>query len=126
MQSQHNTWLPTTIREAHIVPGLTQMSLISTQKFCDAGCKVTFDVNECRVYYLDKLVLVGTRDAIKRDHGKSQSIHRQSKHHCYPISSYTHQNIQQVNSITWEQMYTLYHQAFFNPLIHTLIIKPSI
>ena len=55
-------WLPNSITEAHIVPKLTQMSLVLTRKFCDAGCKVIFDVYECRVYYLDKLVLVGTRD----------------------------------------------------------------
>ena len=44
-------WLPSKMTEAHIVPGLTHSSLISTRKFCDAGCKVVFDEDECRVYY---------------------------------------------------------------------------
>jgi hypothetical protein len=55
-------WLPAHMTEAHIVPGLSHSSLISTRKFCDAGCKVTFDADECRVYYGQKLVLSGKRD----------------------------------------------------------------
>ena len=55
-------WLPSSVTEAHIVPGLSHSSLISTRKFCEAGCKVIFDVNECRVYYNKKLVLSGGRD----------------------------------------------------------------
>ena len=38
------------------------MSLISTKTFCEVGCKVVFDKEECRVYYKDKLVLGGGRD----------------------------------------------------------------
>eukprot|EP00804_Cyclotella_cryptica_P007696 CCRYP_001319-RA/>CCRYP_001319-RA protein AED:0.61 eAED:0.61 QI:0/-1/0/1/-1/1/1/0/116 len=30
--------LPHTITEANIIPGLSHSSLISTRKFCDAGC----------------------------------------------------------------------------------------
>ena len=48
--------------EAHIVPGLAHASLISTRKCRDAGCKVMFDKEECRVYFENKLVLVGGRD----------------------------------------------------------------
>ena len=44
-------WLPNHVTEAHIVPGLAHASLISTRKFCEAGCKVIFDANECKVYY---------------------------------------------------------------------------
>ena len=55
-------WLPEHMTEAHIVPGLAHASLISTGKFCDAGCKVMFDKEECRVYFKNKLVLVGGRD----------------------------------------------------------------
>ena len=54
-------WLPEHMTEAHIVPGLAHSSLISTRKFCDAGCKVTFDMDECKVYYKNELVLVGKR-----------------------------------------------------------------
>jgi hypothetical protein len=55
-------WLPNEMTEAHIVPGLSHASLISTRKFCDAGCKVSFDEEECRVFYKNKLVLIGNRD----------------------------------------------------------------
>ena len=53
--------MPHEMTEAHIVPGLAHSSLISTKKFCEAGCKVVFDEEECRVYYKDKLVLSGDR-----------------------------------------------------------------
>ena len=55
-------WLPNNITEAHVVPGLSHSSLVSTRKFCDAGCKITFDIDECRIVYKGKLVLAGTRD----------------------------------------------------------------
>ena len=55
-------WLPDAMTEAHIVPGLSHSSLISTRKFCDAGCKVIFDIDECRIYYNEQLVLIGDRD----------------------------------------------------------------
>ena len=44
------------------MPGLAHASLISTRKFCDAGCNAMFDGDECRVYFRDELVLVGERD----------------------------------------------------------------
>ena len=55
-------WLPAHMTEAHIVPGLSHSSLVSTRKFCDAGCKVVFDQHECRVYKDGALVHVGDRD----------------------------------------------------------------
>ena len=36
-------WLPHAVTEGHIFPGLAHSSLISTRKFCDAGCRVAFD-----------------------------------------------------------------------------------
>ena len=35
--------LPHKMIEAHIVPGLVHSSLVSTKKFCEAGCMVVFD-----------------------------------------------------------------------------------
>ena len=55
-------WLPHKMTEAHIMPKLAHLSLISTKKFCEAGYKVVFDKTECRVYYKDELVLSGDRD----------------------------------------------------------------
>ena len=56
-------WMPHQMTEAHIVLGLTHSSLISTRKFCEAGWKVSFNKQERRVYYVNRLVLVGRRDA---------------------------------------------------------------
>ena len=55
-------WPPHEITEGHIVPGLAHSSLISTRQFCDHGCKVVFDLHECRVYYKEELVLRGGRN----------------------------------------------------------------
>ena len=44
-------WLPNSVTEAHIVPGLTHSSLVATKKFCDAGCKIMFDKNGCKIIY---------------------------------------------------------------------------
>ncbi len=59
-------WLPHAMTETHIVPGLAHSSLISTRKFCDAGCKVSFDMDECRVYFKGQLVSTGNRDPIHK------------------------------------------------------------
>jgi hypothetical protein len=55
-------WMPNQMTEAHIVPGLSHSSLISTKVFCDAGCKVMFDEWECKVYHKGELMLTGGRD----------------------------------------------------------------
>ena len=54
-------WLPGNMTECHIEPGLTHSSSISAKKFCDAGYKVIFDKNYCRVYHKKGLVLHGGR-----------------------------------------------------------------
>ena len=54
-------WLPNNAKEAHIVPSLAHASLISIKILCDAGCKVTYDDDECRVYYNKILVWLGKR-----------------------------------------------------------------
>ena len=56
------SWLPETMKEAHIVSGLSYSSLISPGKFCDAGCTVFFDEYKCRVYFKGELLLLGERD----------------------------------------------------------------
>ena len=47
-------WLPNEAKEAHIVHGLAHASLISIKILCDAGCKVAYDNDECRVHYNKK------------------------------------------------------------------------
>ena len=55
-------WLQHEMTEAHIVSGVEHLSLISSKKFCKAGCKVVFDEQECSVYYKSELGLSGVRD----------------------------------------------------------------
>ena len=55
-------WLPNDAKEAHIVPGLAHASLMSIKILRDAGCKVTYDDDECRVYYNNKVVWLGKRE----------------------------------------------------------------
>ena len=55
-------WLPKEAKEAHIVPGLAHASLKSIKILCDAGCKVTYNDDECRVYYNKKIVWPGKRE----------------------------------------------------------------
>ena len=50
-------WLPHKMTEVYIIPDLQNLSLISKNKLCKAGCKGRFDKLECRVYYRNKLVL---------------------------------------------------------------------
>ena len=56
--------LPSIITKAHILTGLEHSSLISTQIFCNAGCQVSFNMDECRVYYNSKLVLTGVQNPV--------------------------------------------------------------
>jgi hypothetical protein len=67
LQSSHTceldiTWLPRAARIAHIVPGLQHTSLISIKVLCDAGCKVSYDDEKCKVYFRNKLVWHGGRE----------------------------------------------------------------
>ena len=49
-------WLPHEMTEAHIVPGLAHLSLISAKICFEAGCRVVFDKTECREYYKGDIV----------------------------------------------------------------------
>ena len=59
-------WLPKAARMAHIVPGLAHTLLVSIKTLCDAGCKVEYDDNACKVYYKAKVVWVGEREPSTR------------------------------------------------------------
>ena len=54
--------LPIVVKEAHIVPVLAHASLISIKILCNAGCKVTYNDDECRVYYNKKVVWLGKQE----------------------------------------------------------------
>ena len=55
-------WIPNNSKEAHIVPGLEHASLLSIKILCDTRFKVTYDDDECRVYYNKKIVWLGKRE----------------------------------------------------------------
>ena len=122
-------WLPDKMTEAHIVPQLAHSSLISTRKFCEAGCKVVFDINECRVYYNNELVLVGGRD--RRSRLWKLPINPQQKPSVPRVVSELDINIptdvQQhtaftVYTLPYKQQQLKYmHQTFFNLPIPTLL-----
>jgi hypothetical protein len=56
-------WLPHHLIAAHSVPDLAHSSLVSTRKFCNAGCKVTFNEDTCKVYHKGIRLLTGGRDS---------------------------------------------------------------
>eukprot|EP00804_Cyclotella_cryptica_P009770 CCRYP_013223-RA/>CCRYP_013223-RA protein AED:0.41 eAED:0.41 QI:0/0/0/1/0/0/4/0/726 len=118
-------WLPDTVTEAHIVPGLAHSLLVATRKFCDAGCKISFDLDGCRIIYKGNVVLTGTRDP-------SSGLWRVPIN---PTSTLTTLNHLDLSNIKKDQQYAanLYtlpfkqqqlkymHQSFFSPPPHTLI-----
>ena len=124
-------WLPESMTEAeaHIVPGLSHASLISTRKFCDGGCKVVFDAQECRVYYENKLVLTGDRDAstglwrlpINPTHQATLHNSIQMDLHLLPHQQANHVAFN-VYTLPHRQNQLKYmHQSFFNIPIPTLL-----
>ena len=54
--------LPRGARTGYIIPALAHASLIGVRTLCKSGCKVIFDDRECKVYFNNKIVLVGTKD----------------------------------------------------------------
>jgi hypothetical protein len=54
--------LPHTARQAHILPGLAQYSLLSVGEMCDSGCSVTFTATETTVTTGESTILTGLRD----------------------------------------------------------------
>jgi hypothetical protein len=53
--------LPMTSRQAHVLPGLDQHSLLSVGKMCDSGCAFTFTSNTVTAKHGVATILVGTR-----------------------------------------------------------------
>ena len=43
-------WLSSSVAHAHIIPGLSHSSLISTKKFCDNGFTVSFDKTQYAIF----------------------------------------------------------------------------
>ena len=123
-------WLPHGMTECHIVPGLAHSSLISTRKFCDAGCKVSFDEDECRVYYKGQLVLTGDRDpctTLWRLPLNPRSPQNETTLHAHLDLKMTDRQMAQhaahnVYTLPYRRNQLKYmHQTLFNPPMETLI-----
>jgi hypothetical protein len=54
--------LPHTARQAYILPGLTQYSLVSVGQMCDSGCSVTFTAADVTVKNGKSTILTGLQD----------------------------------------------------------------
>jgi hypothetical protein len=54
--------LPHAARQAHILPGLAQHSLLSAGQMCDSGCAVTFTANKVTVTNGATTILTGKHD----------------------------------------------------------------
>ena len=112
---------------AHIVPGLSHSSLISTKVFCDAGCKVVFDEWECRVYYKGELMLSGGRD--KKTEMWKLPINPVNRNNTLlsldlPLQGPRRQNhsVHNLYTLPYKQQPLKYmHQSFFNLPAQTLI-----
>eukprot|EP00984_Skeletonema_dohrnii_P002769 scaffold955_cov79-Skeletonema_dohrnii-CCMP3373.AAC.11 len=122
-------WLPAEMTAGHIVPGLSHSSLISIRRFCDAGCKVVFDIDECRVYYQGRLVLSGGREprtGLWRLPINPVSPHRQETVQGLdlhiPMNHPMNDAAMNVYTIPYRQNQVKYmHQTFFSLPKHTLI-----
>jgi hypothetical protein len=71
IQSSHTcdlllTDLPPLARQAHILQGLVNNSLISVRQLCDNGCNVTFTQEQVTVSKNGKCVMYGSRDLRSR------------------------------------------------------------
>eukprot|EP00804_Cyclotella_cryptica_P020493 CCRYP_019412-RA/>CCRYP_019412-RA protein AED:0.05 eAED:-0.04 QI:0/0/0/1/0/0.5/2/0/1372 len=118
-------WLPMSMTEAHIVPGLAHSSLVATKKFCDAGCRVSFDATACHIFLRGKLVLTGTRCTttglwiIPLNPSSPDSTIGTPQSHPPPTPQHMAYN---VYTLPFKQQQLKYmHQAFFSPPVHTLI-----
>ncbi|KAL7518802.1 hypothetical protein ACHAWX_003603 [Stephanocyclus meneghinianus] len=118
-------WLPNSVTEAHIVPGLTHSSLVATKKFCDAGYKIIFDPNGCKIIYKGNVVLTGTRDP-------SSGLWRVPINPTSTDTTLNHRNLSNdkkeqtfaanLYTLRYKQQQLRYiHQSFFSPPPHTLI-----
>ena len=116
-------WLPATVTAAHIVPGLSHSSLISTRRFCDAGYTVTYDADKCTVSKNNRTVLVGHRDPATRLW--HLPINPQTPHPATPSPPLLPPPEQQANNVHTiphiQNRVKYMHQAFFCPPHQTLI-----
>jgi hypothetical protein len=104
--------LPLAARYCHIVPALTNHSLLSIGQLCDAGCSIELDATVLRVQYDGTTVLTGTRTPETRLWQVDEK----------PTSQYTvtHATNAAVGSATPAETVAFAHATLFSPALSTL------
>jgi hypothetical protein len=116
-------WLPPDVTQAHIIPGLSHSSLISTKKFCDAGYSVGFNRHLCAVFdAANRCVLHGPRDLRTQLWNLPTNPTQPPQNTCTTISTTETFMANNVHTIPHLQNRVKYmHQTFFCPPSQTLI-----
>ena len=114
--------LPQRARGGHIIPSLSQHSLLSVVKLCESGCKVTFQHNFCVVHYKGKIMLYRQKCPITKLW--LVPLHQQKQLRL--INNNNHlSTTQQINNIqqtkNQEQLIQYLHQCLFSPTKSMLI-----
>ena len=118
--------LPDNVTALHIVPAL-QQSLASTWKLCDAGYRVEYANEGCRIYEVKELILQGGRDKTNRlwmltIKSQTMKTRPREKHSNYKVNKQVHRAVATVYTLPYKQQQMKYmHQSFFNLPATTLI-----
>jgi hypothetical protein len=107
--------LPHAARQAHILPGLAQHSLLSVGQMCDSGCSVTFTALNVMVTNGESTILTGLRD-------KDSSLWRVPLEPALPLSfgqEHSAHNVYEQKSI--QDTITYLYACCFIPVTDTWI-----
>ena len=111
--------LPQGAKKAHIVPKLAHTSLVSIKMLCDAGCKVTYDEEDVKVFYNNEIIWKGHRESSTRlwvlplnERPKLQNL-QQIQPTETALSAYT--------MTSKRDLITYLHQCLFSPPKRTLL-----
>jgi hypothetical protein len=107
--------LPQAARQAHILQGLAQHSLLSDGQICDSGCSVTFTASNVTVTNGDSTILTGQRD-------KDSSLWRVPLDPAPPLNveqEHSSHNVYEQKSI--QETITYLHACCFSPVTDTWI-----
>jgi hypothetical protein len=105
--------LPHAARQAHILPGLDQHSLLSVVQMCDSGCSVTFTATEVIFANGESTILTGLRD-------KDSSLWRAPLEPNIPLEigrEHSAHNVYEQKSI--QATITYLHACCFSPVTDT-------
>jgi hypothetical protein len=107
--------LPHAARQAHILPGLAEHSLLSVGQMCDSGCAVAFTASNVTVTNGESTILTGLRD-------KESSLWRAPLEPATPLNfgrEHSAHNVYEQKSI--QDTITYLHACCFSPITDTLI-----